>query len=179
MRVIFLVSLILLISTVSAGSVSNYLKVNGNDKIMALKADQGFWDFHLGFILGWQTQQSRPGQCYNDNLAFVSSLSDTWVTFQRAYRPDTWFNFLDRIRINIDSLSKGLQSCQMHSILTKMERIVTTEGLLEVSARLISQIVMLQNNIANFMNYVNAGELRSAGTEMGKFFSAVVGVTVN
>ncbi|CAI2381603.1 unnamed protein product [Moneuplotes crassus] len=180
MKVALLAFLIILVAAVNARSFNTYSRTSPLlSKISQLNAEQTPFDFYRGFILGWQTQQSQPGQCYNDNGAFFSSLNDTWTTFKRAYRPDTWFNFLDRIRINIDNFAKSLQSCQMHSILTKMERIVTSEGILEVSARLISQIVFLQNNIQVFMDSLATGEYRTAGIEGGKFLSAIIGVTVN
>ncbi|CAI2384614.1 unnamed protein product [Moneuplotes crassus] len=180
MKGILFVTMIVLIVGINARSFNNYSRTNPEKtNAMNLKAEEGFAHFYFGWIRGWQTQQLQAGQCYHDNNAFFFSLNDTFTTFLHAYRPDIWFNFLDRIRINIDNFAKLLQSCQVHSILLKVERIVTQEGFIEISARLITQIVFLQNNIQAFQNHLAAGEFELAGVELGKFVSAVVGVTVN
>ena len=181
MKVILFAILFCMIASTNARSFSTYSRLNPEEtQVSTLTADpETVFDFYLGLIFGWQTQQTIPGQCHADNLAFFNSLGDTWLTFLRAYRPDTWFNFLDRIRINIDTMSKALQSCQIHSILTKLERIVTFDGLVETGARLITQITFLQGYMNQFSTHIAAGEMRLAGVQIGLLMSAIIGVTVN
>ena len=142
-------------------------------------ANETWVDFYYGIILGWQTQQKVPGQCHTDTTAFYTSLNATVDILLRSYLPSNWFNFADRVRINIDSLSKKLQSCQVHSILTKLQRIVTANGIIETAARLLTQVGSLQNYFSRFSLNLADGNMTVAGTQVGLMSSIIVGVTVN
>ena len=189
MKVLILALFVLLIAGASARSYNTYTRTNHFNGAEGIKIEQEdtlqasdnqtLVDFYFGLILGWQTQQSLPGQCHADNKAFFKSLNDTLHTFMKAFLPSVWFNFLDRIRINIDTLSKGLQSCQVHSILTKLQRMVTMDGIIETAARLMTQIAFLQGYVTKFITFFNNGELQNAGIQVGLLSSAIIGVTVN
>jgi hypothetical protein len=144
-----------------------------------IEVNETWIDFYFGLILGWQTQQKVPGQCYTDTVSYYKSLNLTLEMLLVSYLPAYWFNFLDRIRINIDSYSKSLQSCQVHSILLKLQRIVTMDGIIETAARLLTQVAFLKSYFELFTTNFADGNMTVAGTQLGKLSSAIIGVTVN
>ena len=179
---ILLTLLVLLIAGTSARSYNTYSETN-NFQIPAEASEnrdpEPWSNLYFGIILGWQTQQALPGQWFNNNKAFISSLNDTLYTFFKAYLPAYWVNFLDRIRINIDNLSKVLQSCQIHTILEKLKVMSTWNGAIEALARILTQAGYLTDYFNQFMTHYEAGELTLAGVQVGILTSAIVGVTVN
>ena len=116
MKILLIVSIIVIISWSAAGkSFNNSIKEKLNHQpIMAYRDSNGtnetLVNFYFGVILGWQTQQNIPGQCYKDTANFYVTLNDTLNVLLIAYLPNNWFHLLDRIRVNIDAYSKSLQS---------------------------------------------------------------------
>ena len=183
MKVRICVIAILLVLSVQARSFNNHnrekiLDHSESSRPNNLK-EETYIDFYFGTILGWQTQQTETGQCYADTIAFYTSLNSTLNILYHSYLPSYWFNLLDRFRINIDNYSNSLHSCQVHSILTKLQRILTQDGIVETAARLLTQIAILQIYFNNFTTEFAQGNLYDSGMNFGKLSSAIVGVTVN
>ena len=185
MRITTLIlALSLVTMAVSARSFNNYQREEASaglatPGLMEDPSSETLADFYFGLILGWQTQQVRRGQCYMDNQNFFRTLNDTYQMILIAFLPANWFNFIDRIRINIDSFSKSLSSCQMHSILVRLERMLTLNGMIETMARLLTQVPFLQGYLDSFYSNLAVGNMTMAGTQLGRFSSAVVGISVN
>ena len=183
MKVIICVIAILLVLSVQARSFNNHNREKTLDNSESSRPnnlkEETYIDFYFGTILGWQTQQTETGQCYADTIAFYTSLNSTLNILYHSYLPSYWFNLLDRFRINIDNYSNSLHSCQVHSILTKLQRILTQDGIVETAARLLTQIAILQIYFNNFTTEFAQGNLYDSGMNFGKLSSAIVGVTVN
>ena len=184
--VLFALLVVLLAYGANARAFNNYVREDtyGKVKLMTVSEDpvvrnETWVDFYYGFILGWQTQQRVSGQCYADSANFYKTINDTFAMLMNAYLPSFWFNLLDRIRINIDAYSKSLQSCQLHAILNKLQRMFSADGLIETMARLLTQIAFLKGYMDNFTNFLAAGNMTDAGVQLGKLTSAIIGVTVN
>ena len=183
--IILSLCLIIMISASNARSFNTYYRNEkfGNEAINVAEDDpvvnETWADFYFGMILGWQTQQINPGQCHRDTASYWTSLNDTLNILLVAWKPSFWFNFLDRIRINIDSYSKSLQSCQVHTVLTKLQRIVTVDGLIETAARLLTQVAFLGRYWTSFLENLFDGNMTDSGIQLGLLFSSITGVTVN
>ena len=50
-------------------------------------SNETYIDLYYGVILGWQTQQTIPGQCYKDTYNFYVTLNDTLNILFIAYLP--------------------------------------------------------------------------------------------
>ena len=181
---IFCLFAAVLLCTANARSFNTFVRENQYAGAEAIKFqeeenNETFADLYFGIILGWQVRQDTPGQCYDDTLAFWQTMNRTLRSALTAFLPQNWFNFLDNIRVNIDSFAKSLQSCQTHTILTKLQRLVTMNGIIETAARLLTQIPFLQGYVSNFFAYLGDGNMTDAGIQLGLLSSAIIGTTVN
>ena len=61
------------------------------------------------------------------------------------YKVANWFNFLDRLRIDLVDYNALQTQCQFYNILGELKGIFTLDGLIGLFSRLLPQAFILQN----------------------------------
>ena len=91
-----------------------------------------------------QANTQFQGACWTQIAQFGNDLNMTYNEFFQMYLPMNWFNFADRLRINLVDFASLQQQCQVFNILGSFKVLFTLDGFFGLFARLIPQAFILK-----------------------------------
>ena len=90
-----------------------------------------------------QTNQNFEGACWTQVQVFEASVHTTFEELLIMYKPANWFNFLDRLRIDLVDYNALQVQCQFYNILGELKTIFTIDGLIGLFSRMLPQVIIL------------------------------------
>ena len=97
------------------------------------------YNFTYGFIRGMQATSQFQGACQTQFDIFLIDIQTTAQEALTAYLPWNFFNFMDRLRIDLVDYSTLQQQCQFYNILGSFKTMMSLDGIMALFSRLLPQ----------------------------------------
>ena len=138
-----------------------------------------FYNFTYGFVRGMQANNMFQGACQSQIDTLTASLSVTAQEALTAFLPKNWFNFLDRLRVDLNYYAALQQQCQFYNLLEILKGLFTLEGLFSLVSRLVPQSFFLKTQFETIMKFLGENDYYEAGKEIGNLVKNILGQPVN
>ena len=86
-----------------------------------------------------QATSQFQGACATQFDIILNDVNTTMNEALTAYLPWNWFNFIDRLRIDLVDYSTLQQQCQFYNILGAIKQMMSLDGLMGLFSRLLPQ----------------------------------------
>ncbi len=92
-----------------------------------------------------QANSQFQGSCWTGVATLGNDLNTTYQEAFTMYLPQNWFNFLDRLRIDLVDFATVQQQCQVYNILGALKNMFSLDGFFGLFSRLIPQAFILKD----------------------------------
>ena len=126
-----------------------------------------------------QANPTFEGACWTQIQVFGQSLNTTVQEALVMYLPANWFNFIDRLRIDLVDFNAMQVQCQIYNILGELKVIFSVDGLIGLFSRIVPQAFIFRGEIEKFQTFFAEGDYIQAATIIGTLSRNIIGQPVN